>query len=285
MTTLSIGMATYDDYDGVYFTIQSLRLYHEICRSNNIEYIVLDTDPSSSHSDAIKHFLKSVPNSRYYTQHSDISSFNKYNIVNYASGDYILILDCHVLIATGGLDALLSYYSSNPNTKNLIQGPLLYDNLNDISTHFDPVWRGDMYGIWAKDRVNYDLNKPFEIPMQGMGLCSFKKENWPGIHPKFKGFGAEEGYIAEKFRRNGGQNICIPELKWVHRFGRPNGIKYPLILEDRIWNYFLGWMEMTKDPDHQIIRDIYEHFTNRVSVDTLDRLLRLATKTIFDTTP
>ena len=25
---LTIGMATYDDFDGVYFTIQSLRLHH-----------------------------------------------------------------------------------------------------------------------------------------------------------------------------------------------------------------------------------------------------------------
>jgi hypothetical protein len=25
---LSIGMATYDDYDGVYFSVQAIRLYH-----------------------------------------------------------------------------------------------------------------------------------------------------------------------------------------------------------------------------------------------------------------
>ena len=25
---LTIGMATYDDYDGVYFTTQAIRLYH-----------------------------------------------------------------------------------------------------------------------------------------------------------------------------------------------------------------------------------------------------------------
>jgi hypothetical protein len=27
---LTIGMATYDDYDGVYFTLQSLRMYHPV---------------------------------------------------------------------------------------------------------------------------------------------------------------------------------------------------------------------------------------------------------------
>ena len=44
MTTLTIGMATYDDYDGVYFTIQAIRLNHpEI--AGEIEFIVVDNHP------------------------------------------------------------------------------------------------------------------------------------------------------------------------------------------------------------------------------------------------
>ncbi len=27
---LTIGMSTYDDFDGVYFTLQSLRMYHPV---------------------------------------------------------------------------------------------------------------------------------------------------------------------------------------------------------------------------------------------------------------
>ena len=34
---LTIGMATYDDYDGVYFTVQALRLFHpEVTRQTEI---------------------------------------------------------------------------------------------------------------------------------------------------------------------------------------------------------------------------------------------------------
>ena len=40
---LTIGMATYDDYDGVYFSIQALRLYHaEVMK--DAEILVIDTD-------------------------------------------------------------------------------------------------------------------------------------------------------------------------------------------------------------------------------------------------
>lgn len=94
----------------------------------------------------------------------------------------------------------------------------------------------------------------------------------------FKGFGGEEGYIAEKFRRAGGKNICLPQLQWAHRFGRPNGVKYRLVLEDRIWNYFVGWLEITQDPDDQMIKDIYNHFKQRVSKKTLDEILHNAKK-------
>ena len=45
---LTIGMAVYDDYDGVYFTVQALRLYHEICRSDRVEFIIIDNNPDSA---------------------------------------------------------------------------------------------------------------------------------------------------------------------------------------------------------------------------------------------
>jgi hypothetical protein len=141
-----------------------------------------------------------------------------------------------VLIQDGGINHLVDYFRSYPNCKHLVQGPLLYDDLQNISTHFDPIWRGDMYGIWATDTKSYITGEPFEIPMQGMGLLAFEKSAWKGINQNFKGFGGEEGYIAEKFRQWGGKNICLPKLKWNHRFGRPNGVQYPLILEDRILN-------------------------------------------------
>jgi len=182
------------------------------------------------------------------------------------------------MLAQNSIAILLDYYRQNPDCKNLVQGPLLYDDLANISTHFDPVWRGDMYGIWAHNSPAYHANLPFEIPMQGMGLLSFEKAAWPGINHRFTGFGAEEGYIAEKFRQNGGKNICLPSLKWMHRFGRPAGVKFKLALEDRVWNYFVGWLEIYKDPEHKMIKDIYANFKDKLPAGRIDIILDRAIK-------
>lgn len=279
---LTIGMSTYDDYDGTYFTLQSLRMHHEICKSNDIEFIVLDNNPNGEHgSELNKLIMHWVRNGRYIEKNDICSSFNKYSIVEHANGKYILILDCHILLVPNAIDYLLNYYSNNPNCKDLVQGPLIYDDLMNYATEFDAKWSGDMYGVWHTNKEAYDKGEPFEIKMQGMGLCSFEKANWPGISPYFRGFGAEEGYIAEKFRRNGGRNICIPQLRWMHRFSRPNGVKYPLILEDRIWNYFVGWLEITKDPNHYMIVDTYNHFKSKIPEWSLNNLLEEAKKLVL----
>jgi hypothetical protein len=273
---LTIGMATYDDFDGVFFSIQSLRMYHPICNTKHVEFIVLDGNSSSPHGTLCKTFVENAVGGRYIPYDGQASSFNKYKIAEYATGKYILIIDCHVLIENKGIENLLHYFYQNPNCKNLVQGPLVYDDLVNVSTHFDPKWSGHMYGVWATNKEAYDKNEPFEIPMQGMGLLSFEKTAWKGINSHFKGFGAEEGYIAEKFRRWGGKNICLPSLKWNHRFGRPNGVKYPLILEDRIWNYFIGWLEITQDPDHEMVRSTYEYFKDKIPPNSIDNILTLA---------
>ena len=276
MKKLTIGMATYDDYDGVFFSIQALRMYHPICTDQNVEFVLLDNNPNSNHGKECKNFIENAVGGKYIAYTETPSSFNKYKIVDYATGEYVLIIDCHVLIQDGGIQNLIKYFEQNYPCKDLVQGPLLYDNLFNVSTHFDPVWRGDMYGVWATDQQAYNNGLPFEIPMQGMGLLAFKKSEWHGINKHFKGFGGEEGYIAEKFRTWGGKNICLPTLKWNHRFGRPDGVRYPLILEDRIWNYFIGWLELTKDPNHKMILDIKNHFKQRIPENSINNIFNQA---------
>lgn len=274
-------MATYDDFDGVFFSIQSLRMFHPICNTDRVEFIVLDCNPDGEHGKCCKSFVENQVRGKYIPYTGVNTSFNKYRIVEHASGENILIIDCHVLIENNGIDKLLTYFADNPESKDLIQGPLLYDDLKNISTHFDPKWSGDMFGTWGTDRVKYDSGFPFEIKMQGMGLLAFRKDAWPGINNDFKGFGGEEGYISEKFRRNGGRNLCLPYLKWNHRFGRPNGIKYRLVLEDRIWNYLVGWLEITKDPNDIMVLSAYNYFRNRIPKESLDNILENAKKLVL----
>ena len=271
---MTVGMATYDDYDGVFFSIQSLRMYHEPCR--DAEFIVLDGNPNGEHGKACKKFVTGPAGGNYIAYEGTPSSFNKYEIVKHAQGKYVLIIDCHVMLEQGGVERLLDYFGSNPDCKDLVQGPLWYDDLNNVSTHFDPVWRGDMFGTWGTYREAYERGEPFEIQLQGMGMLAFERKNWPGIGPHFKGFGGEEGYISEKFRLNGGRNICLPGVRWNHRFGRPNGVKYPLWLEDRIWNYIIGWMELHRDPEHHMITSMMEHLKERVRPEKMKEMLERA---------
>ena len=58
MTRLTIGMATYDDFNGVYFTLQALRLYHEL---EDVELLVVD----NFGCDATRGFVEAWTGARY----------------------------------------------------------------------------------------------------------------------------------------------------------------------------------------------------------------------------
>jgi hypothetical protein len=270
---LTVGMATYDDYHGVYFTIQSLRMYHPM---NDVEILVIDNNPESAHGKETATFVKNWAKGKYIPFIDKASTSTRDEIFHNAEGTYTLCLDCHVLIEKGGIEALLKYYDENPDTKNLVQGPLLYDDLQNYSTHFKPEWRDSMYGTWETDKDGYESGKPFEIPMQGLGLFSCRTDNWPGFNKLFRGFGGEEGYIHEKIRQKGGTCICLPDLKWNHRFGRPDGIKYPLRIEDRVWNYIIGGMELYRDEEHPYIKSIVDHFTPKIPEKLLKNYISIA---------
>lgn len=281
---LTVGMSTYDDFDGVYFSIQGLRLYHDIFSSDDAEIIVIDNNPNKSHGNEVKNLISSWchRNVRYIPYNNKTSTASRNEIFKNANGKYCVSMDCHVLFFPGAFDALIRYYAANPNCKNIIHGPLMYDNLTSCATHFKPSWGGGMYGQWDTNHEALKIGHPFEIPMQGLGVFSCETIYWPGFNELFKGFGGEEGYIHEKFRKLGGKAICIPEFKWLHRFGRPNGVKYPLILEDRIWNYFVGWLELTQNPEHEMIKQIYDHFKNKIPPNSIDNILNIAINTVIN---
>jgi len=263
MTKLTVGMATYDDYDGVFFSIQAIRMYHPEV-TDQIELLVIDNNPDSPSGKEVNNFIENyVPNGRYipFTEYN--SSFVKGKVFEEAQGDYVLCIDCHVFLVPGSLKKLIDYYSIFPNTKDLLQGPLMHDELKSFSTHFKPEWSQGMFGTWDTNQEALDKGDPFEIQMQGTGLLSCKKEHWVGFNPEFRGFGGEEWYIQEKFRQYGGNVLCLPFLQWMHRFGRPNEPQYPLEMYDRIKNYIIGWMELYKDKKDERVLSIVEHFVEQ----------------------
>lgn len=261
---LTIGMATFDDYDGVYFTIQAIRLYHpEVTRDTEI--LIVDNNPEGPCARALQDLETWVERCRYIPSR-DIAGTAVRNVVfDRARTDFVLCLDSHVLVAPGAIRGLIGYLEANPGCRDLLQGPLVMDNLETVSTHFDAAWRDGMYGTWATDERGVDpRQEPFEVPMQGLGLFACRKDAWLGFNPRFRGFGGEEGYIHEKFRQAGHRTLCLPFLRWIHRFNRPLGAPYRPRWEDRIRNYFIGFRELGLDTS-----PMEAHFAARLGAQTV----------------
>ncbi len=271
---LTIGMSVYDDYDGAYFTIQSIRAAYPHLREQ-LEFLVIDNNPGSVNSDALRSLME------YWIKGTYVP-FNKYSstsvrnlVFEYATADAVLCMDCHVILWEQSLPRLLDYYAANPQTRDLLQGPLVYDDCGPtISTHFKPEWRAEMFGTWDTDERGRHVDAPpFEIPMSGLGLFSCRRDAWLGFHPAFRQFGGEEGYIHEKFRLVGQRTLCLPFLRWVHRFHRAS-TPYPITNEQKLRNYLIGALDLGMSPQPAL-----EHF-ERVSPVAKTKLMAEAEQLI-----
>jgi hypothetical protein len=245
---LCVGMATFDDFDGVWFTIQAIRLYHPEV-ADKIAFLIVDNHPEGTAAASLKALEDWVPFLRYVPFGGYHGTAVRDLIFREADADIVCCVDSHVLIQPGGLAALTRWFDDHPDSSDLIQGPLMNDRLDGPgASHFNPSWGAAMYGQWAVDeRVAEPGAEPFEIGMQGLGLFACRRDAWPGINPRFRGFGGEEGYLHEKVRKAGGRVLCHPALGWAHRFGRPNGAPYHPSWEDRLRNYLIGWSEIGWD--------------------------------------
>ena len=261
-------MATYNDFDGVYFTLQSLRLYHDM---HDVDLLVVD----NFGCDHTKSLVESWSGGRYLRR-TDVqgTAAPRDLVFREAMGDMVVCCDSHVLFPPGVLARLQEFSLQNPECDDLLQGPMLYDDLQSISTHLEPVWREEFWGTWATDSRGFDPdNEPFEIPMHGLGAFACRKSAWPGFNPRFRGFGGEEGYIHEKFRQAGRRTLCLPWFRWLHRFGRPAGVPYPLTVDDKFRNYMIGHAELGLDVTRPI-----EQFSARLPQE---RIVALAADAIW----
>lgn len=258
---LTVGMAVAGDFDGAYFTLRALDLYHPHLRGR-VEWLVVDNAPGAGQlngtrttSTRLQELCANVPGARYEAPALPAGTAPPRNAVfRLARGEVVICVDSHVLLAPGALDKTLEWLADNPDFHGLFQGPLVYDN-GEVSTHMDRVWSDQMLGTWATDdRYEGPNGRPFPIDMHGLGLFGCRRGDWLGFHAGFREFGGEEGYIHDKYRAAGREVLCLPWLQWAHRFneGPPN---YPATPRERIKNYLRGRHELGQDVD-----DIREHF-------------------------
>jgi len=264
---LTIGMATHTDYYGTVDTIQHIRMTNR--RIPDIEILVVDSsigsqlNLSQDHTRDLKNFSQSAGFKLIEMVESEGfgTTQARNRVFEEATGDIVLCIDCHVLIEPFALDRLIEWFEKNPDSMDLIQGPILHDNLQVMATGFADEWRDEMWGIWElnpKALTNKSIEdlpiierqnktadiEPFEIKSMGLGLFGCRKEAWLGFNKHFRGFGGEEWYIHRKYRKAGRKCLCLPFLRWWHRFGRPGGIAYTITTQHKVRNYILGHMEL-----------------------------------------
>ncbi|MFE1797683.1 MauE/DoxX family redox-associated membrane protein [Streptomyces sp. NPDC059517] len=236
---LTVGMATYREFDSLYFTLQSLRMYQDM---TDIEVLVVDNYGCPD----TRSLVHDSGWGRYIRLDSTVGTAAPRDLIFHeAAGAAVLCCDSHVLFEPGVLARLKDHYAQHQSCQDLLQGPMIDADGAVLATHQENHWRGTYLGSWARDPRGVDPgHAPFDISSGGLGAFSCRRAAWPGFNPRFRGYGGEEGYIHEKFRRAGGRTLCVPWLRWHHRFARPSGVPYPLRTEDIFRNYLIGHTEL-----------------------------------------
>ena len=134
----------------------------------------------------------------------------------------------------------------------------------EVAYEFEHQWPGHEHALKQLGFEPAGVNPEdpiFEIPAQGLGLFISAKDSWLGFNPYHKHFGGEECYIHEKYRMAGRKTYCIPFMGWRHRFGRPEGPRYPISREGKMRNYVLEFQELGLD-----LEPIRKHFIDEVKL-------------------
>lgn len=263
---LTIGMAACRNCEQVKWTVQMLRMMHPEVLSE-IEIVVCDNAPQDPEGQAIGRWVSGWAHGlARYVEANKVSgtAFPRDRVFQEARGEWVICIDSHVALPLGTLRRFIDWAKQQGETRDLFQGPMMLDDFQTchMATHFNPTWGEGMFGQWGTDPRGVEIDgEPFEIEMQGLGLFACRKDAWPGFNPRFCGFGAEEGYIHEKFRRAGAKCWCLPFLRWWHSF-REEGIPMPYSIptQYRVRNYLIAFNELGKPWD-----EVLKEYANQLS--------------------
>ncbi|GIW89572.1 MAG: hypothetical protein KatS3mg109_0004 [Pirellulaceae bacterium] len=286
---LTIGMAVYDDPQGVWFTIESIRnMFPE--HATEVEFLVVDNNPTSPEGQATKayidgHFGKTDDQWKaHYVSATPRKSTSVRNLVFHcAETEYVLCVDSHILLKPGSLTKTLAFLKSEAAQNDLYHGPAFHEMGYIYATHMNPAFRGQNWGTWGvmvdedgHNVFNERWPEPIEIPAHGMGLFLTRRDTWLGFPVSFRNFGGEECYIHEKYRLHGRKCWCLPFLGWVHYYGHfvrgamsSNRVKYPLTTAAKFRNILVGFREIGLD--ESIPTEYYRAFMDPGEVDRVVR--------------
>jgi len=263
---LTIGMPNWDDEEGAWWTLSMIRAYHVPGNNTEIELLVVDDMPTKQPS---LQMICEKASARYVHHPKNKGPAHaKDSVWQHAKGEYVLLLDSHVILAPGSIDYIIESINADLIGKDLWTGPLLDETGAIIATQLHPAWRGEFLGIWECNPEIVD--KEFiEIFAHGSAYTLMKREHYPFFSPHFRGFAGEEVYLHCKVRDNGGRCLAHKKLAWMHRFFRPKPITYTLTINDKFRNYLVAAYEMGWNLPH-----ICSYFQRKLPFDQYSQVLR-----------
>jgi hypothetical protein len=116
-------MATYDDYDGVYFSVQAIRLYHPEV-TDCTEILVLDNHPSGPCAKPLKDLERQVAGYRYVPYERIHGNWVRDLLFREANAEFVLCMDSHVLFRPGALARLVEYLEAPARTLGPVARPV-----------------------------------------------------------------------------------------------------------------------------------------------------------------
>lgn len=154
---LTIGMAHHNDAEGVYWTIQRIKENVPQPLLSKIELVLVNQSPSDvpeSHGQLVKSFMygharSGVWGTKYldYTERVGTSA-SRSKIFEIASADTVMVVDCHIGLLRGGVEAVLDYFKKPEHHLDIVSGPLLTDSIYKFQ---DPKHRYDVLGVMYAD--------------------------------------------------------------------------------------------------------------------------------------
>lgn len=238
----SVVVTTHDNYDWPVFTTMSL-----LATAGHLvsDIVCVDLNPTGPASAALaQFFITKNPKLRYQAFGATNSlSAGRDAAIRAAKSEYVVCLNGGTVLMPAALPALKKFYDDNPDKReDLVHGPRVNETFAVVGTHLDDAWGSQ---AWGKPAVSTNIRSDlyFEVRAQSLGMFSVRREDWLGFNPAFRGYGNDEWYIHEKYRKAGRTCWCLTPLKWWHSQTQHPG-PYPCTAADRCRSYVIGLTEL-----------------------------------------
>ena len=154
MKTTSLVMANYGDYNGVFMTVQHVRMSSEVWWD---EIIVVDSSWSEfpqEHAELLQ-LQKEIPRLRVVPYSGVMGTTQTRNhAMDVTTSDVVFCVDSHVLLDRHARSCVLNYFDEPANRGDIVSGPMLGNSLRPKATHFFPKWQNRMWGVWGNAWVS-----------------------------------------------------------------------------------------------------------------------------------